>query len=138
MADESRLFHLKVVAPDRIFFDGDADMVEIRTTEGEIGVLKNHIPLTAILKPGPLRIKKDGEIQAAALHDGFVEVFKDHVMILAEACEWPNEIDLERAKESKERAEKRLASGDSNVNIARAEAALRRALLRIEMAQPKE
>lgn len=135
MADQSRLFHLQVISPDRIFYDGDVEMVEMRTSEGEIGVLKNHIPLTAILVPGVLKIKEDGGEKKAALHDGFVEIFKDHVMILAESCEWPEEIDVARAREAKLRAERRLSSGDAEVNVARAELALRRSLLRLEMAQ---
>lgn len=135
MADDSKLFHLKVIAPDRIFYEGDAEMVELNTSEGEIGVYKNHIPLTAILVPGVLRIKGDGPDKVAALHDGFVEIFQDHIIILAESCEWPEEIDLERAKSSKERAEERLKSGEDGVNIARAELSLRKALIRIELAE---
>jgi len=136
MADSSRSFHLKVISPDRVFFDEDVEMVEMRTTEGEMGVLKGHIPLTAILVPGVLKIKgsKDGD-KEAALHSGFVEIMQDHVTILAESCEWPEEIDLNRAKEAQIRAERRLKSGDGAINMARAELALRRSLIRIELAQ---
>ena len=58
MADMSRFFRLQVISPDRIFYDGDVEMVELRTSEGEMGVLKGHIPLTAILVPGVLKIKE--------------------------------------------------------------------------------
>ena len=135
MADMSKLFRLQVISPDRIFYDGDVEMVELRTSEGEMGVLKGHIPLTAILVPGVLKIKEDGQEKQAALHDGFVEIFQDHMTILAESCEWPEEIDLHRAKESKQRAEKRLSSGDANINVARAELSLRKALIRIQIAE---
>ena len=135
MADMSKFFRLQVISPDRIFYDGDVEMVELRTSEGEMGVLKGHIPLTAILVPGVLKIKEDGQEKQAALHDGFVEIFQDHMTILAESCEWPEEIDLHRAEESKARAEKRLSSGDSNVNIARAELSLRKSLIRIQLAE---
>ncbi len=135
MADQSKFFRLQVISPDRIFYDGDVEMVELTTSEGEMGVLKGHIPLTAILVPGILRIKEDGQVRKAALHDGFVEVFQDHMTILAESCEWPEEIDVNRAKEAKIRAERRLSSGDDNVNIARAEMALRKSLIRIELGQ---
>ena len=93
------------------------------------------IPLTAILVPGVLNIKggPDGDRQAA-MHSGFVEIMQDHVTILAESCEWPEEIDLNRAKEAQIRAERRLKSGDSDVNMTRAELALRRSLIRIELA----
>ena len=134
MADISKFFRLQVISPDRIFYDGDVELVELRTSEGEMGVLKGHIPLTAILVPGVLKIKEDGQEKVAALHDGFVEIFQDHMTILAESCEWPEEIDLRRAEEAKERAEKRISSGDANVNVARAELALRKSLIRIQLA----
>ncbi len=138
MADTGRLFRLKIISPDRIFYDDEVEMVELRTTEGEMGVLKGHIPLTAILVPGVLKIKGtvDGD-KEAALHSGFVEVMQDHVTILAESCEWPEEIDLNRAKEAQIRAERRLKSGDAAINIARAELALRRSLIRIELAEKR-
>ena len=135
MADMSRFFRLQVISPARIFYDGDVEMVELTTSEGEMGVLKGHIPLTAILVPGVLKIKEDGQERKAALHDGFVEVFQDHMTILAESCEWPEEIDVNRANEAKVRAERRISSGDANVNVARAELALRKSLVRIELGQ---
>ena len=135
MADQSKFFRLQVISPDRIFYDGDVEMVELKTSEGEMGVLKGHIPLTAILVPGVLKIKEDGQVKKAALHDGFVEIFQDHMTILAESCEWPEEIDVNRAKEAKIRAERRLSSGEDNVNLARAEMALRKSLIRIELGQ---
>ena len=134
MADQSKYFRLQVISPDRIFYDEDVEMVELRTSEGEMGVLKGHIPLTAILVPGVLKIKEDGQDKIAALHDGFVEIFQDHMTILAESCEWPEEIDENRAKEAQIRAERRLKSGDGQVNVARAELALRKSLIRIEVA----
>lgn len=138
MADTGKLFRLKIISPDRIFYDDDVEMVELRTTEGEMGVLKGHIPLTAILAPGVLTIKEAaGGTKEAALHSGFVEVMQDHVTILAESCEWPEEINLNRAKEAQIRAERRLKSGDSAINIARAELALRRSLIRIELAEKR-
>ena len=116
----------------------DREMVELRTTEGEMGVLKGHIPLTAILVPGVLNIKGSAEgDRQAAMHSGFVEIMQDHVTILAESCEWPEEIDINRAKEAQIRAERRLKSGDASINIARAELALRRSLIRIELAEKR-
>lgn len=134
MADTSKYFKLQVIAPDRIFLDDEADMIEVCTTEGEIGVLKDHIPLTAIVAPGVLRIKKDGEEREAALHEGFLEILGDKVVILAESCEWPEEIDINRANEAKIRAERRLKSADAEINETRAELALRRSLVRLELA----
>ena len=99
MADKT--FNLQIISPTRIFFDGDVDMVEMKTTEGEIGVLAGHIPLTAILEPGVLRIKQAEGTKQAALHDGFVQIQKDRVVVLAESCEWPDEIDVARAEEAR-------------------------------------
>lgn len=135
MAD--KMFNLQIISPTRIFFDGDVDMVEMKTTEGEIGVLAGHIPLTAILVPGVLRIRQGGEVREAALHDGFVEIRKDRVTILAESCEWPEEIDVNRAQEAKTRAERRLKSGEKSVDMLRAEFALKKALTRIDLAGRK-
>ena len=135
MADNSRLFQVKVISPDRIFFTGEADMIEVTTTEGEIGVYKDHIPLTAIVAPGQLRIKKDNEVKIAALLEGFIEILGDQVIILAESCEWPEEIDVNRAQEAKLRAERRLGGADGEVNEARAEASLRKSLTRLEIAE---
>lgn len=132
MADKT--FKLQIISPTRVFFEGEATMVELKTTEGEIGVLAGHIPLTAILQPGVLKIKQENDTKQAALHDGFVEIRKDKVTILAESCEWPDEIDVERAKEAKERASDRIKSGRGDVDMLRAELALKKALTRIDLA----
>mgnify|MGYP003398935314 FL=1 len=134
MADE-RMFRLRVISPERVFYEDDVAMVELNTTEGEIGVLPEHIPLTTIVAPGVLRIMKDEETREAAVLSGFMEIKKDAVTILAESCEWPEEIDLNRAKEAQIRAERRIKSGNEEVNLVRAEAALKRALTRIGLAE---
>lgn len=130
-----KTFKVKVISPERVFYEGEADMIELITTEGEIGVLPGHIPLTTILKPGVLRIALNGEKKEAALHEGFVEILPESVTILAEACEWPDEIDINRANEAKIRAERRIKSGDSSVNLVRAEMALYKSLIRLELAR---
>lgn len=132
MADTK--LNLQIISPTRVFFDGDADMVEMKTSEGEIGVLAGHIPLTAILIPGILRIKQSDGTKEAALHDGFVKITKSKVTILAESCEWPDEIDVSRAEEARMRAERRIKSGESSVDMMRAELALKKALTRIDLA----
>lgn len=134
MADE-RSFQLKIITPERVFYEGSADMVEFNTTEGEMGVYRNHVPLTVILKPGILTITDGDEVKEAALHAGFVEILQDQVTIMAEIIEWPSEIDLSRAEEAKRRAEERLASRTPETDVARAETALKRAIARIEIAK---
>lgn len=129
-------FKLQIISPDRIFFDGEVEMVELRTTEGDLGILKDHIPLTAVTVPGILTIHQEGSTREAAVHDGFVEILKDKVIVLAEASEWPEEIDINRANEAKIRAERRLRGEDgAEINVQRAEAALRKALIRIQIAE---
>lgn len=127
-------FKLTIVTPDREFFSEDVDMVEFNTTEGEIGIYKGHIPLTVIVKPGILTITQGETVKNAALHAGFVQILPEEVTILAEIIEWPGEIDEERAKAARERAESRL-SGGGDVDVVRAEAALMRATARINVAQ---
>ncbi|MGN0133047.1 MAG: ATP synthase F1 subunit epsilon [Lachnospiraceae bacterium] len=132
MASENA-FELKIITPDRIFYEGMAEMVEFNTTEGEIGVYKKHIPMTVIISPGILTITEEEETKEAALHAGFAEILPDKVTIMAEIIEWPDEIDEERAEQAKERAMDRLQHRTSETDVARAETALQRAIARIEV-----
>lgn len=129
------LFDLKIITPDRVFYSGKASFLELNTVEGEIGIYKNHIPMTTVLEPGIATITEEGgNKKEAALHTGFMEILGDRITILAEIAEWPDEIDRNRAQESKIRAERRLQNDKSNINITRAELALHKALVRIELA----
>lgn len=132
MADKT--FQLKIIAPERIFYEDDVTFVEFRTTEGDIGVYPGHISLTSIIAPGIMKIHTpSGEIKEAALLEGFSEILADEVTILAEAVEWPEEIDVNRAKEAQIRAERRLQSEDGDMD--RAELALKRSLVRQRIAK---
>ncbi len=131
MADN--LFKLRIITPDRTFYESDVVMVEFNTTEGEIGVLKGHIPLTVVVAPGIITITEESGTKEAALHAGFAEVLGDSVVIMAEIIEWPSEIDLERAQEARDRAEERLRTRTPETDIARAETALQRAMARINV-----
>ncbi|MFI3236576.1 MAG: ATP synthase F1 subunit epsilon [Lachnospiraceae bacterium] len=126
-------FRLQIITPERSFFDKEAYMVEFNTTEGEIGVYANHIPLTTIIAPGVLTIRMDGEIKEAALHSGFVEILPDQVTIMAETIEWPEEIDITRANEALDRAKNRIATNLSDTDAARAQTALHRAMARLAL-----
>ena len=132
MADDNKNFELTIITPDRTFYEGEASMVEFNTTEGQIGVYKNHIPMTVIVKPGILTITGD-EVLKAALHSGFVQILQDKVTILAEIIEWPNEIDKARAEAAKDRAEKLISEHAATTDIVRAETALLRAMARINV-----
>lgn len=129
-------FHLRITSPDRVFYEGDVTMVEINTTEGQIGVLPNHIPLTSVLAPGACYIHiPDADPKVCAIHGGFFEILQDSMTILAEVCEWPDEIDMKRAEEARIRAERRLAQKDADTDIGRATLALKRSAARIEAAR---
>ncbi len=131
MADKNS-FLLRIITPERLFYENQVEMVEFNTTEGEIGVLPGHIPLTVIVKPGILDITEGEGDKVAALHAGFAEILPDRVTILAEIIEWPEEIDEGRAQAAKERAEERLRSKTAETDVARAETALLRAVARIQ------
>ena len=128
---DNDLFDLRVVTPERVFYEGKVRMVEFNTTEGEIGIYKNHIPLTCIVDPGILTITEQEGPKNAALHAGFAQIMPDKVTILAELIEWPSEIDKERAEKAKERATERLASKAPDIDELRAEIALKKALCRL-------
>ena len=114
---------VRVIAPERVFYEGEASFLEFNTIEG--------IPMTVVVAPGVLKIREDGGDKEAALHSGFAEILGDSVTILAESVEWPDEIDIHRAEEAKIRAERRIH--DNSQDIDRAELALKRAMLRLEM-----
>ncbi len=124
-------FKLQIISPDEMFHEGESDFLEFTSVEGEMGVYKNHIPLTTILEPCVMKIHNTGEVKKCAILGGFVEIQKQKITVLAEDAQWPEEIDVERAKEAKKRAQERLAKRESTVDVARAEAALDRAIARI-------
>lgn len=130
---EDRKCTLRIIAPDRIFYEGEIEMVEFNTTEGEIGVFPGHIPLTVIISPGILRIHEAEQEKEAALHAGFAQILPHQVTILAEIIEWPEEIDAKRVEASRLRAKERLQNRTSDTDILRAEASLKRALTRMEV-----
>ena len=131
----AEMFKLHIVTPDKSFYEGEASMVELNTTEGQMGIYARHIPLTAIVAPGVLKIHEASEVKKAALHAGFIEILPEQITILAEVAEGPEEIDVRRAEEARIRAERRLSSHDADVDVTRAEMALKRALARLETRQ---
>lgn len=126
-------FQLRIITPERVFYEKTVEMVEFNTTEGQIGVLPGHIPLTVIVRPGILYIHEAEGEKEAALHSGFAEILPDGVTILAEIVEWPEEIDAHRAEEALHRAEERLRTRTPETDLARAETALQRAMARINV-----
>jgi len=125
-------FKLKIITPDRVFYEDEVSMVEFNTVEGEVGIYREHIPMTMIIAPGILTITKGDEVKEAALHAGFTEVLPDQVTVLAEIIEWPGEIDVHRAEDAKARAEERIRENAPGTDMRRAEMSLKRAVARIE------
>ncbi|MCL5257149.1 MAG: F0F1 ATP synthase subunit epsilon [Chloroflexi bacterium] len=125
----------EIVTAERIVFSGDVDMVVAPGIEGELGVLPRHAPLLTALQVGGLRIKQGREEILMAVSGGFMEVLPNKVIILADAAERAEEIDVARADEARRRAESRLAQQANEVDTARAEAALRRSLMRLKIAE---
>ncbi|MEF3305119.1 F0F1 ATP synthase subunit epsilon [Paenibacillus sp. GYB003] len=130
-------FLLEVVTPERKVYAQDVNMIVVKGVAGELGILPNHIPLVTPLKIAPVTIKKGNATEYIAVNGGFMEVRKDKVVILAESAEFPGDIDVERARAAKERAEKRLSAKRDEVDFRRAELALQRAMNRIETASKK-
>jgi F-type H+-transporting ATPase subunit epsilon len=122
---------LELVSPERILWSGEADMVVARTSEGDIAFLTGHAPFIGALGIGAVSIRAtDGTEERAAVHGGFVEVSGDRVTILSDVAELASDIDAARARRALEQAERRTGDQDD----AEAEAALRRARLRVELA----
>lgn len=122
---------LEVVTPERKVLSEDIQSLVVPATEGYLGVLPNHAPLIAGLQIGIVRYKKDNEEKRMSISGGFLEVSKNKATIVAKTAELSEEIDVERAKRAKERAEKRLKSRE-DIDVLRAELALRRALARLK------
>jgi F-type H+-transporting ATPase subunit epsilon len=124
---------LEIVTAERVVFSEDVDVVIVPGIEGQLGVLPHHAPLMTTLEPGELLVRKGGEEFSLAITGGFVEVRPDRIIILADAAERAEEIDVARAEEAKRRAEERLKERVPEVDLLRAEAALRRSLARLDV-----
>lgn len=128
-------FKLQIIAPDRVLYDGETDNLIVRTTVGDKGFLANHEPYVAALGVGRIRIRVNGEFKSAAVSSGIVKFRDNKAQLLAQSCEWKDEIDVSRAEQAKLRAEEALkAAGISDKQQYIAEFELKRALNRINTA----
>ena len=127
---------LDIVTAERMVYSDDVDLVVAPGSEGQLGILPHHTPLMTTLLPGEVRIKKGSEELLLAITGGFLEVRPDRVVILADAAERAEEIDVERAEAARERARERLSQQrELGIDGTRAEAALRRSLTRLRVAE---
>ena len=128
-------FTLEIMTPMKSAFRGEVEYVMSAGVDGYFGVLANHAPMLAALDFGPLFIRTPGgEGQWFVVSDGFFEIRSNRAALLVDTCESKQDIDVERAKAAKERAERRLKERREEIDVARAEAALQRALIRLKTA----
>ena len=128
-------FRLEIVTAERVVFSEEVNAVVAWGVEGQLGILPHHAPLMTMLQPGELLIRRDNEEQYLAISGGFLEVRPDKVIILADACERAEEIDVARADAARHRAEGTLRTKPPAADTAGAEAALRRSLARLKVAE---
>jgi len=129
--DLASKFKLEILTPERLFLSKEVDKIVVNTRDGELGVLKGHIPMVTVISIGSARITIDDTTHEAVLSEGFMEINRNGVIILVDTAEWPEEIDIKRAEAAKQRALDRLHSKLSKVEYLRTQAALSRALARI-------
>ncbi len=134
MTGTAHTFHLEVITPERVVVDTAARSLVAPAEDGMVGVLPNHAPMVSALAPGVFTFTKEsGEKTALATGAGFLEVVSNHVRVLVDTAERPEQIDVARARAARERAQERLARrGSAEIDVVRAEAALRRAIARLK------
>lgn len=126
---------LDIVTAEREVFSEEVDEVVVWGTEGQMGILPHHASLMTMLRPGELLIKRGGGEEYLAITGGFLEVRPDKIIILADACERAEEVDVERAEAAKRRAEETLRERPPDIDTIAVEAALRRSLARLKVAE---
>ena len=114
----------------------EASMVVLGTTSGQVGIMANHVPMVASLKIGPLKVVfPDGKEEILAVSEGFVETHKDKITVIVQTAELDKDIDVERAKRAKWRADKRITENQEGLGVRRSQLALAKALTRIKVAE---
>ena len=129
---------LDVVSAERVVYSEEVDVVIAPGVEGQLGILPHHTPLMTTLQSGELRVRRGGEEFSLAITGGFLEVRPDRVIVLADAAERAEEIDLARAEEAKRRAQEQISRRGPEVDLAQAEAALRRSLARLKVGEKRK
>ena len=130
-------FRLEIVTAERMVYSEDIDALVAWGVEGQLGILPHHAPLMTMLQPGDLMIRKGKEEDYFAISGGFLEVRPDKVIVLADACERADEINMARAEEAKKKAQETMKAAPMSVEAASAEAALRRSIARLKAAEKR-
>ena len=131
----AKTLHLEIIATDRVFFEGEVEHLVITAIDGLLGILPGHEPLVTSLPTGELKYMIVGEWKYAAISEGFIQVMPDKAVILADSCELPEEIDIKRAEEARERAEEMMRQKQSIREYYETQAALNRAMNRLKISQ---
>lgn len=131
----AKTFYLEIITSNRVFFQGDCEHLVITAIDGLLGILAGHEPLVTCLPTGELKYMVDGVWKYAAISEGFIEVLPDRAVILADSCELPEEIDIKRAEEARERAQEMLRQQQSIREYYETQAALNRAMNRLKISQ---
>ncbi|SDB12015.1 F-type H+-transporting ATPase subunit epsilon [Ruminococcaceae bacterium FB2012] len=131
-------FKLKIITPEKVFYEGDAVQIIAKTAAGNVGIMAGHTPYVANIVPSPLRISENGtDFRVAAVSAGVVKFENGAATVVTTAVEWAEDIDIARAERSKERAERELAAEASDKEFRHAEQRLKRALNRLTVSGKK-
>lgn len=128
-------FKLRIMTPEKTFFNGETTQIIAKTTTGNVGVLHGHVPYVANLVSSPFMIEVEGTLKEAAISGGFIKVSPEDVVVVTNAIEWAEDIDVARAERSKQNAEERMKRHESQKEFDRAEKKLKRALNRLIVAK---
>ncbi len=130
-------FNLKIITPEKLFFEGETEQLIVKTAVGDIGIMADHVPYVANIVSSPLRIREGETFKEAAISSGLMRVANNEVVIVTPAVEWAEDIDVLRAQRAKELAERKIRQHESEKEFERAEQKLRRAMNRLVVAGRK-
>ena len=128
-----KTFNLEILTPEYLFYSGEVLSITLQIPDGQIAVLADHIPIVAPVEIGAISIRTEDSIRTAFNSEGFLEVTKQYAVIFCQACEWPEEIDINRALASKKRAEERIRSQKSVIEHKATQISLARAMERLRI-----
>ena len=130
-------FKLRIVTPEKVFFDGEVSQITARTSEGNTGIMAGHVPYIANIEPSALNIKENEceDFRTAAVSGGFIKVSGDETIVVTSAVEWAEDIDVVRAQHAKEAAERKIKENASKTEFERAEQKLKRAVNRLSVSE---
>ena len=130
-------FQLDIFTPERSFFSGEAEGIIVDTPDGELCVLADHEPMVTPLQIGTMRLNVDGAWRDAFVSEGFMEVRPERAVVFTQACEWPENIDVQRAEATLQQAEERLRQQNSQREYKTTQITLARAMARLRVTSPR-